>query len=152
MICSPSFLCAAGACVVDPASRWNVVVDSVTAPTTDYNRAAWDPGGGAPDLYVEVRVGSATATPTRTAEGLDTFTTRFTGASAMNLRADDLQTLLRFDALDADFDAPDFIGACSYTSLEQSVFMDSSVRVLTCSSDAATRNSGFTAEWHLERF
>ena len=152
MICGPSFICAAGACSVDPASRWKVVLETLRVPTTDYARSAWDPFGGAPDPFVEIRVGSDTATPARSGSGTDTFTVNFSGgATATNVRADTLRTLLRFDVLDYDStSANDFIGACRAT-VDERVFVGTT-QTRMCPVDAATRNSGFTLTWHLTRF
>jgi hypothetical protein len=153
MDCGPSFLCSAGACVVDPASSWNVVLEMLEVPTTDYTGAAWDAFGGAPDPFVEVRVGSDTATPSESGSATDTFTVAYDGSpTASDVRADALQTYLSFNVYDYDpTSANDWIGGGRYTGLEESVFTGGT-QMLEFGPNPMNMSSGFTLYWHLERF
>jgi hypothetical protein len=153
MVCSPSFLCSGGACAVDPASRWNVVLDSLEVASTEFTGLAWDPLGGAPDPIVQVRVVSDTAIPVVENGPDDVFSITYTAAPrTTNVRASDLLTLLRFDVFDEDSDANDFIGACRVSASTVTAAFSESSQFLNCPPDESTRNSGFTLGWHLERF
>jgi hypothetical protein len=137
---------------VDPASRWSVVLERLDVNTTDTSGAAWDVLGGAPDPFVEVRVGSATATPQRSGVGTDTFAVTFSGgATASNLRADSISAYLYFEAWDEDTTSNDSIGRCAYRDISEAVF-GGATQTLTCGRDVSTVNAGFTLTWHLERF
>jgi len=82
----------------------------------------------------------------------DAFMASFTRrAAAMNVRADTLTTYLDVSILDEDVTDYDFIGACIVTTQVPLAF-SGSVVTTTCPVSAATRNSGFTVRWHLERF
>jgi len=138
---------------VDPASRWNVVLDSLDVASTEYTGLAWDPFGGAPDPIVQVRVGSDTATPVIENGPDDVFSITYTSAPrTTNVRASDLLTLLRFDVFDEDSDTNDFIGACRISASTVTAAFSESPQFLNCPIEASTRNSGFTLGWHLERF
>ncbi len=151
MVCGPSFVCTSGSCSVDPASRWNVVLESLTVPMDDYTGATWDPLGGLPDPFVEIRVGSDT-TPSTSGVANDTLTTTYDGGpTATNVRADALRAVLDFEVWDQDTSSNNLIGRCQYTDLPEGPFSGGS-QTLTCPVDASTMNSGFTLNWHLERF
>lgn len=152
MVCAPGFLCVSGGCAVDPASRWNVVLEYVEVSSTYYTGEAWDALGGAPDPFVEVYVGSETATPARSGSSTDVFSVTYDGApTATNARADALQSYLGFEVMDEDVSSNDRVGGCRYTGLVDAVF-SGGTQTLDCPRDAATMNSGFTLYWHLERF
>lgn len=141
---------------MDAVSRWSVVVDRVEVSSTYYTGEAWDAFGGAPDPFVQVRVGSETAMPRRTAAGGDVFAVSFDGSPLLtDQRADALQTYLRFDVFDEDTAAHDFVGACYYAPgvapLPAAAFAGI-LQVVDCPRDATSMNSGFTVEWHLEPF
>lgn len=61
--CGADQTCSSGVCVVDPDSLWNFVVVSFDVPTVDGDGDAWDGGGGAPDVYIDVTLGVNTAEP-----------------------------------------------------------------------------------------
>lgn len=151
MVCDPSFLCASGACTVDPASRWSLFVDRITVQSTYYTGVAWDLGGGLPEPYVGVAVGTSgpySYTPEPT--GTDTLTAPYSGPAVLtNLRADSL-LLLAFEAWDDDGVGDDDVGACS-RPVPSAAFTEA-VQTTTCPRDPAASQSGFSVEWHLERF
>jgi len=153
MICDPAFTCSgAGACVVDPASRWNVVLERLTVNTQNTSGDAWDALGGAPDPFIEVRVGSESASPSRSGAGSDTFTVDFSGgATASNVRADAIKTHIDFTAWDEDATAHDVIGRCFYSGLSDAAF-GGTTQTLNCERDVGNGQAGFTLTWHLERF
>lgn len=147
-----------GACYLDPASRWNVVLETLTVPSTRYDGAAWDTIGGSPDPYVSVIVGSSSATPVSSATANDVYSVAFTGgATVSGAREDALATFLGFAVFDDDSPAgPDAIGYCTFdvsrgTGLVGPEF-GGTTQTLTCPLDTPTMNSGFTLTWHLERF
>ena len=52
--CGPSFTCGEGACMVDGASRWDVLVEQAMVPTRDWADRAWDSLGGLPDVFIRL--------------------------------------------------------------------------------------------------
>jgi hypothetical protein len=79
------------------------------------------------------------------------FDITYPGTPVMtNVRASDIQTLLRFDVTDEDVSDYEFIGACRFTAT-QATFTGSE-QTVTCPVDASTMNSGFTLTFHLEAF
>ena len=152
MVCSPAFTCSGGACVVDPASRWNVVLEQLMVNPQTTAGDAWDALGGAPDPFIEIRVGSDTATPSRSGSGSDTFTVNFgSGATASNVRADAIKAYIDFTAWDEDATSNDVIGRCYYRDLADAAF-GGATQTLNCNRDVASGQAGFTLTWHLERF
>lgn len=145
--CGPDALCRSGACVLDPASRWDVRVLDLTVQTLDAAGESWDVFGGAPDPFVQVSAGSNVA---RTATRSDVFTATYNQTVLSNLRADALAPMLRFDVFDEDVSENDFVGACVYTSLPDTVF-GGPVQTLDCGRDVAIGNAGFTLRWQIVR-
>jgi hypothetical protein len=137
--------------VLDPDSRWDVVLQSLSVSTTTYSGSAWDAFGGAPDPRVYIRVGSDTARPTLIDGPDDVFSITYSTATARarDQRAQDIQRYLDFEVEDEDFSSHDFIGRCVYRGLGEDVFFGEP-QVLRCGVDAATMNSGFTLVWYLE--
>lgn len=149
--CGPSFLCSAGACTVDPASRWNVVLEHLEVSTTATTGAAWDVGGGAPDPVVRIVVGSETAAPFSSGSASDVFAVDYVGGpTATDQRADALQGYLGFFVFDEDLTDYEFIGGCTVT-LAPAVFSGSPVTT-ECPRDVSSMQSGYSLSWHLERF
>ncbi len=52
--CGPSFTCGSAMCMVDGASRWDVLIEQGMVPTRDWEDRAWDLFGGLPDVYVRL--------------------------------------------------------------------------------------------------
>jgi hypothetical protein len=148
--CGPGRLCSGGVCTIDPASRWNVIVESVEVSTTSTGGGAWDPFGGAPDPYVNVEVGAPDGDVGNTSSGSNTFTVRYDQRVATDLRADALWTFLAFHVYDEDPDTDDWIGACKYEPLGEGAFDETTV-TLTCDRVPADGQAGFTLRWRLER-
>ena len=152
MVCDSAFTCGAGSCTVDPASRWNIVLETLTVESTHHSGAAWDVMGGAPDPLVGIRVGSDTAAEQRTGAASDTFSVTYDGSpTVMNQRADDIQTYVGFLVYDEDLTDYEFIGWCSTRNIEEAAFAEVT-QTQRCGSDPSTNNSGFTLTWHLERY
>lgn len=157
--CGPDTICMAGGCYLDPASHWNIVLESLTVPPTRYDGAAWDTIGGSPDPIVSAIVGSATATPVSTPAASDLYSVTYSPTPPLvsNVRADAIVTFVGFSIDDDDSPAaPDHIGYCTFdtsagTGLTAAAFTGAS-QTLTCPLDAPTMNSGFTLHWHLEPF
>ena len=151
MVCDSAFTCSAGACVVDGASRWNVVLEQLSVSDQNAAGAAWDGFGGAPDPYVLVRIGSETATPSRSGSGSDTFSVRFTGgAVASNVRADSILTHIDFTVMDEDATSDDVVGRCR-VSMTDAAFNEAT-QTMNCPRDTAGGQAGFMLSWHLTRF
>lgn len=156
--CGPDAICMTGGCFLDPASRWNVVLENVSVSSTRYDGAAWDTIGGSPDLMVALSIGSASATPVVSGIANDTYAATFDGgATATNVREDALATYLGFGVYDDDSPAgPEAIGYCVYDAASGTGLVGpefaGATQTLNCPVDAGTGNSGYTLTWHLERF
>lgn len=150
MACGPSFTCASGACVVDPASRWNVVIERVEVNQFDQAGEHWDAFGGLPDPFVQTRVGSESATPTRSRTADDTFTANLNTVGASDVRADALMAHLSFWVWDEDTSAHDRVGACG-GMVSEPVF-GGATQTWNCPRDVSAGQAGFVLTWHLERF
>lgn len=128
-----------------------MVLGTLTVESTRYDGQAWDAFGGAPDPFVGVIIGSATATPFYSGAGSDTFTVMFTGgATATNVRADALQAYLGLDVWDEDVSSHDWVGGC-YTTVTQAAFTGA-MQTMTCARVPSEMQSGFTLTWRLARF
>lgn len=150
-MCGSGLTCVGGACVVDPGSRWNLVLDRLTVSTTHHSGAAWDAFGGAADPVVDVRIGSSSAAARRQNGPDDVHTITYSGTPiATDVRASDLLAHLDFAVSDEDVTDYEAIGRCrvvvpeaAFTGLPQTV---------SCGVDPSTNNSGFELVWHLEPF
>lgn len=151
MACGSGFTCAGGACVVDPGSRWNLVLDRLTVSTTHHGGSAWDAFGGAADPVVDVRIGSSSASPRRQNGPDDVHMITYSGAPvATDVRASELLAYLSFTVLDEDVTDYERIGSCrvvvpeaAFTGISQTV---------NCTANPSTDDSGFVLVWHLEPF
>jgi hypothetical protein len=119
--------------------------------TTRYDGAQWDTFGIYPDPFVQVVVGSSSATPIATSgSGTDTYTVTFDGGpTATDVRASELQSFVGFIVWDDDEPADEAIGYCGSPAPDGAFVAP---QTTNCPVDAATMNSGFTLTWHLERF
>jgi hypothetical protein len=110
-----------------------------------------DPCEGDPVVFV--RVGSRTATPTRTASVVDTCAIA-PGAVARDVRADALQTFLGFDVQDEDpAGSNEAIGNCAYTMGIPSNAFEGVTQTTNCAANCTTGSTpGWgPIHWHLER-
>lgn len=155
--CGPSWMCSGGGCVVDPASRWNVLVLDLEMSGTKLNGDAWDAFGGAPDPYVLISAGTGagqqvarTTTVQDAPAGGDLGYRAAFNQHLPNVRADAIKAELRFDVFDEDVSSDDFVGACGGPGLPDSAF-GSGPQVLNCERNAATSNAGFQLRWELRR-
>jgi hypothetical protein len=148
--CGPGRLCSGGGCVIDPASRWNVIVQSVEVNATDAAGEAWDAFGGAPDPFVEVYAGNRDNYVGGTSAGSDVFSFTYDQRVATDLRADALQAYLAFAVWDQDTADHDRVGACKYEPLGEGPFDEATV-TLECARVPADGQAGFTLRWRLER-
>lgn len=90
-------------------------VRSVEVETKKANGQDWDPLGGAPDLYVLVRVNGVEA---QTGEALNTFNA-FYGNKVGRVEAGDEVNIV---VMDSDpFDAHDFVGAVRFTVTQRMI-------------------------------
>jgi hypothetical protein len=153
--CAPGFNCEGTTCVLDPASRWTLVIDGgTTAPLPCGGSPGWDstfsstPCEGDPIVYVWV--GDSTATPTRTASTVDTCSIR-PGTVAVDVRADELQAYLYFRVEDEDVTSNDSLGGC-FVPVPASAF-EGFTQTITCPANCTTAtDAGWgPIQWHLER-
>lgn len=152
MACGGGLACSGGGCVVDPASRWNVLLDTLTVPQRHHGGETWDAFGGAPDPTVQVRVGSESATPSAYAfGGDDVFFVGYAGRVVVeNVRASDLSAHLSFWVYDEDTTNWERVGACR-AEVTEATFMGGE-QTVNCAVDPSTDQSGFTLTWHLDQF
>lgn len=151
MRCGDGLMCSAGRCTINPTSRWNVVLHTLTVDTTNYAGAAWDVGGGAADPVVRVRVGSE-SDPGVLQNGPDNVhMITYTGAPTVtNVRASDLLAFLSFEVSDEDLTDYEFINHCRAT-VTDATFMGAT-QTSTCAANASEGRSGFTLTYSLEPF
>ena len=144
-------LCQDSTCAFDPASRWNVLIDSYEL-NTSYTGDAWDFPGGFPDPVVTVFSPNSTSRIGAVNGPDGVFDTTFTipELAAANIRADALLTYVAFLMEDEDPTDYEFVGSCVATSYTQA-FAGIPVTT-TCARNPATGNSGFSVRWHLEPF
>lgn len=147
--CGPDRLCSSGSCSIDPASRWNVIVESVHVNAQTAAGDAWDAFGGAPDPLVNVYIAAEGAYVGSTTSVADTFDATFNQRIATGQRAGALEAFLSFEVLDEDTTSNDFIGHCSITVGDDA--FDAGTLEVDCPRVPADMQSGFTLRWHLER-
>ena len=152
--CGPGSLCQGSACVVDPASRWNLFIDGYEVAGNSYTGATWDTAGGSPDPVVSAFAPNE-STSIGSVNGPDDSYAMSTFSPAQmlatNVRADTLMTYLEMRMLDEDAKSYERIGSCNVTDTVTLAFGGSTITT-RCPLDLATMNSGFVLRWHLERF
>ena len=148
--CGPGWLCQDGRCVVDPASRWSIVVLDAEINEDRVDDIYWDPFGGLPDPKVEVYAGGRDQFVGATSRRMNTLFPEWNEIAARGVRADAIKAYLSFRLWDVDDFEDDWIGGCYYPSLSDSVF-DGSVQTMTCERDPDIGNSGFVLRWRLQR-
>lgn len=146
--CGPGHLCRSGACVIDSASRWDLIVESATVHAQTASGEAWDAFGGAPDPFINIYVGGETMLAGRTPTADDTFEATF-DTRIPNQRADALRAFLSFQAIDEDATSDDIIGHC-FVELGDLEF-DGATRRMECPRAPSENQAGFTLRWRLER-
>jgi hypothetical protein len=88
-------VCVTNSCVASFPRVYNIGNIQVMLPTTDPTGAAWDIGGGAPDIFVEVRVNGTLTGKTSTVQ--DQFSATFTVGFDATLVGGSTVTLDVFD-------------------------------------------------------
>jgi hypothetical protein len=98
-----------GTCEAATPRRFRIVPIEAAVPTTSPSGDAWDPGGGAPDLYARVSVDGSTILAS-TAVGSDSFTVSWSGAFADATLVAGSRVLIEvFDRDDLDADDGAFV-------------------------------------------
>ncbi len=134
--CSGETICVAGSCVAAFGRVYLVSDVSVHVPTTDSSGAAWDIGGGAPDLKIKISVnGSVVSTSVAVA---DQFNASFAGPFSVTLVAGGS---LRIDAVDEDVTVDDPAVACQANPVTAAQLR---TRTMSCSA------SGSTLSWQID--
>lgn len=151
--CDTWEICATGACGVDPTSEWQISILDAVIPPTNFDGGGWDgPGAGECDPYVQLRVGSAGATPL-TLPGIDgTVMPDWTEGGTTTVlsprvTAAEILAFLRFDMFDEDLAFDDTIGSCRYAEGETP--FNGEIVTLVCDPDATLEYAGFTLRWQL---
>ncbi len=140
--CGPARLCDRDTCVVDPASRWSIILLDGMVDERAPSGETWDGLGGLPDVFAEVRVGNSMASPTRSTTVSDSLSPRWNEVVVDSARADDLMRYVDFDFYDEDVDANDLVGSCTFALIDEN-FMDGSRFDSTC--------GAITFTWSLRR-
>ena len=155
--CGPAFVCASGVCTIDPASRWNVVLENLTVPSLGCSGIGWDSTFSATpdeaDPAVTISVGSTTSATS--GAGSDTSYVSWSGGPTVtNVRADDLATYLGFDVQDVDASSNDEIGNCFVPSTLVVGAFDGTTQTTNCSANCTSASvAGWgPLHWHLERY
>lgn len=111
--CAPSFICAAGGCAVDSASRWDLVIVSGTVTEKAPDGSEWDYPGGLPDAFVTAYVGSPNSPGSSTIAKSDTLSP-YWDEPVTQARADELGAYVEFEVWDEDLSSNDLIGGCTF--------------------------------------
>jgi len=127
--CDGETVCVNSSCVAAFPRVYNIGNIRVMLPTTDPTGAAWDIGGGAPDILVEVRVNGTLAGTTSTVQ--DQFSATFAAGFDATLVGGSTVTL---DVYDEDATVNDKALTC--TGTVTSAFARS--RELACTSMPTT--------------
>lgn len=153
--CSAPDVCASGACGFDGASEWQIEILDATFPAMNFGASSWDSiGAGEADPFVQLRVGSAVATPITLPTIDGTLTPDWTTGGTVTtlsptVTGADLVAYLRFDMFDEDVSFDDAIGTCRY--MDVAAAFDGAIVTLVCPGDAVLMNVGFTLRWRLVR-
>jgi hypothetical protein len=145
------------ACVIDPASRWNVVLEDLSVPALGCAGIGWDSTFSATpneaDPAVSISVGSDA--PVMSGSGTDTSYVTWDGtATVTNVRADALQAYLSFRVDDVDVSSNDVIGDCFVPSAQVTAAFDSASQTSNCPANCTSASvAGWgPLHWHLERY
>ncbi len=107
--CTGETVCISGSCENAFGRLWKVTISSGTVPNTNPAGAAWDFGGGAPDLFVEVDIDGSVIGRTTTAQ--DTFAATWNETIDVNLIAGNKLTLWVWDE---DVSSNDYAFGCQW--------------------------------------
>ena len=146
--CEGFEMCMADGCGVDPGGEWQIEILDAVVPPTKFDGSDWDGiGAGECDPFVEIRVGSAGATPIVTPTMDGTLTPDWTGTLTMRVTAGEILAFLRFDMVDEDLASDDTIGMCRID--DPGAAFDGEIQTLVCPPDAISEHAGFTLRWRL---
>lgn len=128
--CSGDSICIAGSCESAFGRIYDVTNIDVSLPTTDSAGEAWDVGGGAPDIFVEISVNGTIEATTTTVQ--DQFSAFFAGAYQVQPVGGGELVL---QAYDEDLTANDPAIACVADPLTAALLRS---RLLACSASGAS--------------
>lgn len=128
--CGGETICVSGSCVAAFGRVYSIRDVSVQVPTTDPNGAAWDAGGGAPDLKLEVLVNGTSVAMTPAVQ--DQFSATFAGPFNVTLIAG---SSLELSVLDEDLTVDDPAYGCGASPIEAGQLRQ---RALMCASAGGT--------------
>lgn len=111
-ICSGDTICISGQCEAAFGRLYSVTNVTVQLPTTDGSGAAWDVGGGAPDIFVEFFVNNASVGRSSTTQ--DMFSAAFAGPFSVQPIGGGA---LEVRAFDEDLTVNDLAFTCAATPL-----------------------------------
>jgi hypothetical protein len=140
-----------GACTIDPASRWDVIVIDAELFEDDVAGEAWDPFGGLPDAYVALRADDSPETYTGQTSVIDDTLTPFWSETvladipARGLLTGGLQTRVADDDAGTDDD----MGTCNF-SIDVSMF-DDTAELLECGRDDGATRRGYSVRVRIRQ-
>ncbi len=111
--CGPQRICEEGGCVVDPDSRWDVVVVNAEISEKNADDGTWDQFGGLPDPYPTATAGADDMITGNDVDPVDnTLSPSFTEPVLTRVRAEDLKAGLKLFIWDSDLDFDDLVTGC----------------------------------------
>ncbi len=135
-VCGSGRTCKAGACAIDPASLWDVIIVSAELPPSTPGGNAWDGFGGLPDPFCKAFSSEGTSSHSgQTATENDTLTPFWGTKTLISVRASELLSSFSVEVWDADTAFNDHVGGCKIPLLP-SVF-DGLLMKTTCPATAS---------------
>ena len=149
--CGPGRLCNDGSCVLDPRSRWNLVIIEAQLSETNPNGDSWDAFGGQPDPYLMAEATNFVEEFEGRTTTLDTQTNPFWLENVLtNVPADALTNNLTLTVFDDDaFPFDDTIMAVCNTRIDEELFTGERLPV-TCRAGQDTTEA--TISFRIDRF
>lgn len=152
--CPGSSICQEGQCVIDPDSRWDLVLINGEVEGEMHDGASWDAFGGAPDPYLELlfEPNGGQSVSYTTATRNNTLVPEWNETVLLNVKASDLlsdsNNTITYRLWDEDVSYDDRIGACVGAGYEAGLF--GSIIQVTCPENANSNNSGWVLRFRLE--
>lgn len=130
--CGAQRICEAGACVVDPDSRWDIVVVNAELSEKNAEDATWDQFGGLPDPYPAATAGADDMITGELSSVSDTLSPSFTDPVLTRVRAEDLEAGLKLFIWDSDLDFDDLVTGCPVDTTDTARLFSGMVLTLEC--------------------
>jgi hypothetical protein len=122
--CTGDNICIGGSCEAAFGRLYDVTDVNISLPTTDPDGAAWDAGGGAPDILIDVSSNGVHAPVSATVD--DVFDAYFPGPFTVTIAGGADLTL---EIYDEDLTVNDFAGGCAADPITADLLRS---RLLSC--------------------